>query len=170
MSNWNRQRIAFLSVVVIILSGCQPNWPVIHASSRPITILFDGFVYIGDKQGNLRGETLPDRFQSDHEYLFRHPLPLPVEPAEMGVDVLPQRLRQLGFAIVTAPTADGRNMLVFDSDGSGPGYSIVAEKEACRLTLTHVANPSLRSRWYRGGPDWELADYVLTVSGSCATL
>jgi hypothetical protein len=168
MTNRNRVTIISLSVVVILLSGCQHNWPVIHASSRPITMLFEGFVYIGNKQGNLRGEKLPGRFQGDNEYLFRHPLPLPVEPAEMGVDVLPQRLRKLGFAIVTAPTADGRNMLVLDT--GGPAYSIVAEKEACRLTLTHVANPSLRSRWYRGGPDWELADYVLTVSGSCATL
>jgi hypothetical protein len=157
-----------MALLMLVSEGCSQ--PPIEKSSRGITVLFEEFVYVGDRardsveEHSPRSATLPSRFDSSREYVFHHQLP--VDAMLMGTETLPSRLRSLGFTITSAPYADSRGLFV-TSNGELV-YAIKAEQPGCELEIYHQLDKRLLEKalpWEYGR--WERSDYVLKLQGVC---
>jgi hypothetical protein len=162
------RRICAGLLLVMLETRCSQA--PLEKSERPVTTIFQGFVYVGDRPLGSRDEhyatsrALPASFNSDREFIFHHQLP--VDVMKMARETLPSRLQDLGFLVSSTPDAAGRGVFVF-SNGEA-AYMLKAERGTCAIEIDHEPDRRLLTKnlpWEKGR--WEYSDYILKVHGGC---
>jgi hypothetical protein len=113
-----------------VLSGCGTNRQLISkVEGSGVTTLFEGFVYLGARARSRGGEpkpagVAPSVIESNTDYLFNRKADGQAE--KVALEVLPTRLRLLGFEVLSGPNADGTGFVFLDN--GGPLFLIKARK------------------------------------------
>jgi hypothetical protein len=105
---------------------------------------------------------LPAKLTVGYQYVFHHRRPF--DSSQFAETSLPQRLAEAGFA-VTKPFDAPPGAV--DISSAGPLWSVRFARDGCRGMIEHDLDPGLLSRWPPSNSNWEPADYILVLAGSC---
>ena len=165
---------SLLVLFTVALVGCQRPALIQYDEERPLSRLFEGFVFVGQRSLNdkndlpMQTRPVPQFISPGYEYLFRHATL--VDTGEMGQKVFPERLAALSFTVVSAPNSRGDGFIMLDG-GGGPIYTVKAQRNTCELAIHHGPSRYLLDTpwpWVKDG--WEPANYGLIIKGECPLL
>jgi hypothetical protein len=161
------RRCVGLSIGALLMSSCCHQ--VVIGSHPQIGSIFDGFVFVGQWSSGTTpgshgtcGSALPGRLTAAYQYIFHHQRPFDSE--QFAASLLPRRLAESGFRVSKPFDAPPGPV---DISSAGPLWSVRLGRNGCHGTIEHILDPGLLSHWPPSNRNWEPADYVLVLTGTC---
>lgn len=161
----NALLVSSLTIIIWLACSCgngQVNLKVLR--------VFDGFSYVGsgsvpervDPQVSFPAHgdfelPLPEKLNAGEQYIFHHRRP--VDDEDLALNVLPARLRELGFTLISVPSSSTGLIRTYYG---GPIFRIQFREGKHTFLVFNRNCPKLMSE-EKGGGQWIEEDYVLAI-------